>query len=151
MAAAVLNNFTVMENKVLDDTTFIGSVGPNCSTTDITPEPEPFVFNSSQIINSQMQSEFVERDADALTCILPDHDDWWPFMPSSTTSVPGATSTSVPGIPDATSTEQASSGGKKSQVPMALGLTFGILAALLLSFFVRRWYMEKTRYQRRLY
>jgi len=72
MAAAVLNNFTVIGNKMLEDTSFIGSVGPNCSTVDVTPPPQPYVFNATQIVNSNMQPEFVNQDADALTCILPD-------------------------------------------------------------------------------
>lgn len=73
MAAAVLTNWTVSGNTVDADTTFIGSVGPNCSTSDATPTPEPFVFNSTEITDSNFQPDFVDRDADSLTCILPDN------------------------------------------------------------------------------
>lgn len=73
MAAAVVSNWTVTGNTIDNDVSFIGSVGPNCSKTDATPEPAPFVFNSSQIFDSTMDEAFVNRDADSLTCILPDN------------------------------------------------------------------------------
>lgn len=132
MAAAVVSNWTVTGNTIDNDVSFIGSVGPNCSKTDATPEPAPFVFNSSQIFDSTMDEAFVNRDADSLTCILPDNDDYWPYVPPTST---GSTSS-----PSATS---SSNDGKGSAAPLAVGLTFGILGAAIFSYALRSWYMKR--------
>ena len=81
MAAAVIQNFTIIGNTIGEDVTFIGSVGPNCSTSDVTPTPEPLVFNSSQVIDSNLQPGFVDKDTDSLTCILPDNGGLGDFIP----------------------------------------------------------------------
>ncbi|KAG8976975.1 hypothetical protein FRB90_008953, partial [Tulasnella sp. 427] len=141
MAAATIQNFTVSGNTVDDDVTFIGSVGPNCSTTDATPAPEPFVYNSSQVLDSSMQQAFVDRDADSLTCILPDNDDYWPWIPT-TTSLP------MPSATGSTTTKTSSSsqqGSKSSSAPLAVGLLMGILGAAVFSYFVRAWYMKRRK------
>ncbi|KIO16558.1 hypothetical protein M407DRAFT_33788, partial [Tulasnella calospora MUT 4182] len=82
MAAGGVSNFTVSGNIIDADVSFIGSAGPNCSTTDV-PAPAPFVFNSSQVFDSSMQQAFVNCDANALLCILPDNDDLWPYVPAT--------------------------------------------------------------------
>lgn len=140
MAAATVSNFTVYGNTIDEDVSFIGSVGPNCSTTDATPEPAPFVFNSSQVFDSSMQQAFVDRDADALTCILPDNDDWWPYVPPTTTTAPSATPTG-----STKSSSPTEAGSKSSAAPLAVGLTVGILGAAVLSYGLRAWYMRRRQ------
>ncbi|KIO32779.1 hypothetical protein M407DRAFT_13820 [Tulasnella calospora MUT 4182] len=137
MAAAAVSNFTVSGNTIDEDVSFIGSVGPNCSTTDVTPEPAPFVFNSSQVFDSSMQQAFVDRDADALTCILPDNDDWWPYVPPTKID-PSTTPTGSSG-----SSSPSETGKKSSAAPLAVGLTIGIIGAAAFSYGLRAWYMRR--------
>ncbi|KAG8897636.1 hypothetical protein FRB99_008020 [Tulasnella sp. 403] len=151
MAAATVVNWTVSGNVVDPDVTFIGSVGPNCSRTDATPTPEPFVFNSSQVLQSNMQQNFVDRDADSLTCILPDNDDFWPFVPTTTTGGAGdPTSTSSPAasatdINSSSSPSATGDVGSSSPAPLAIGITFGVIFAALFSYGVRWWYMRNRQ------
>ena len=73
-----------------------------------------------------------------------------PAAVSSSLANPTSTATSIVGNPTI-SVEQGSSGSGSKTAPVVFGLIFGILAALVLSFFVRRWYMARSRTHRVLY
>jgi len=92
MAISSAQNFTVQGNKLFGNTSFIGSRGPNCSTTDTTPPSGPFIVQSSNVAASNLQSDFVNvQDASGLTCVVPpDGGNYWPYddngSPSNSTS-----------------------------------------------------------------
>ncbi|KAG8884037.1 hypothetical protein FRB97_005259, partial [Tulasnella sp. 331] len=82
MAAGDLRNWTVSGNVVKDDVTFLGGLGPNCTEGEIYPEPQAFVFNSTACTDCIMEQEFADKTTDSLTCLLPDEDSYWPWLPA---------------------------------------------------------------------
>jgi parallel beta-helix repeat protein len=145
-------NFTVEDNVLFGNTSFIGARGPNCTTSDIVPSPAPFVQDQNNVQQSTIQPDFQTiPDADALTCVLPpDGGDYWPYggnpsasQASPVSSASAATPTSSPG--------RASSGGVSSNgktVGLVVGLVLGLLFAAVVAWFVRKWainHAERTK------
>lgn len=180
MAAAMLANWTVNGNTADKDITYIGSVGPNCTSSDPTPPPEAFVYNTTMLTNCTMDQAFVERDTDSLTCILPTNGepvfhsiddprlnvvgpagDFWPYVPNvinGTWIVPTGSSTSSGGptgtgstTSTGTSPSTAGGSGKSSDVSLGVGITFGVLGAGLVAYAVRTVYMRSRRTHQILY
>lgn len=137
IAVTSATNFTVEGNVLFGNTTFIGSRGPNCSTTDITPSPNPFVVQQNNTQNSKLQGDFQAiPDGDGLTCILPpDGGDYWPFggNPNGTQSGNGH------GNGNSGSHSHGSgalSAGSKAGI--AIGVIFTLLALGLATYLIRR-------------
>jgi len=142
MAAAVVTNWTVTGNTVDSDTTFIGSVGPNCSKSDPTPQAMPFVYNTTSITDSVMNQSFFNWDADSLTCILPDDGDFWPYVPAMT--MVGPTATGAVYNPSATGSADASShSSSHSAAPLAVGIVLAVIGAGLIAYGVRWYFMNR--------
>jgi parallel beta-helix repeat protein len=137
IAASSARDFTIQDNTLVGNTTFIGSRGPNCSTTDITPSPGPFVIQQNNTQNMKVQGNFQTiPDGDGLTCILPpDGGDYWPFggNPSGGGGNSGSDGSSSP---NGGHSGGGLSGGAKAGI--ALGVIFGLLAIGLATFVVRR-------------
>ncbi|KIK53276.1 hypothetical protein GYMLUDRAFT_49452 [Collybiopsis luxurians FD-317 M1] len=131
-------NFTVENNVLFGNTSFIGSRGPNCSTSDTTPTPAPFVLDQSTVSKSTTQTNFtVIKDGNSLTCVQPpDGGDYWPFGGNPSTT--GTT----------TSAKLHSSAGSKAGI--AVGVIFGLLFVAISAFFIRRWALKRSE-ARRLY
>ncbi|KAG5729141.1 hypothetical protein E4T56_gene14007, partial [Termitomyces sp. T112] len=74
-------NFTIEENTLIGNTSFIGARGPNCSDSDSPPTPAPFIVDPNNSDQMNLQSNFQNiRDGDDLTCVLPPNGgDFWPF------------------------------------------------------------------------
>ena len=68
-------NLTVQNNYLSGTTSFVGSRGPNCTTSDPTPPSAGFIVAMANVTSSSIQSNFqYVTDADGLTCVLPpDH------------------------------------------------------------------------------
>ncbi|KAG9015555.1 hypothetical protein FRB94_000160 [Tulasnella sp. JGI-2019a] len=149
MAAAVLTNWTVYGNTIDQDVTYIGSLGPNCTKGETYPDPQPFVYNTTALTNCTMDQAFVNQDTDSLTCILPDSGDFWPWVPSVNTTTgtlpTGSGSSSTPG-----SSPSGSGSGKSSVVPLAVGITFGILGAIAIAAGVRWWALRQRALSRKV-
>ena len=81
MAITSAVNFTVENNTLIGNTTFIGARGPNCSTTEATPGPASFIIDQNTVRTSTIQAGFMNvSNGDGLTCILPpDGGDFWPY------------------------------------------------------------------------
>ena len=131
-------NFTVSGNTLVGNTSFIGSRGPNCSTTDTTPNPAPFVEDENNVQSSSILGNFQDiQDGNSLTCILPPSGgDYWPFggNPSPTPSSPNPTSSSTGTSPSGSS--QGLSGGAKGGI--AVGVVLGVVAIAVATYFIRK-------------
>jgi len=57
IAIASAQNFTVQGNTLFENTSFITSRGPDC-TTNITPRSASFIVDYSNVTNSTLQSDF---------------------------------------------------------------------------------------------
>ena len=140
MAMSSTTNFTVENNVLLGNTSFIGARGPNCTTGDPTPTPAAFVIDLGDVQKSTTQLDFTSvSDADGLTCVLPpDGGDYWPFGGN-----PGSGSSPV-SPPESSSTTTTSS--SHSSAGTTAGIVIGALAALLLlaviTWFVRKWALK---------
>ncbi|KDQ64203.1 hypothetical protein JAAARDRAFT_27830 [Jaapia argillacea MUCL 33604] len=139
MAMTSARNFTVEQNVLVGNTSFIGSRGPNCSSSDTTPNPAAFVIDWNTVTASTTQFDFQSvPDGNSLTCILPPQGgDYWPYggnpNPNSTTS-PVAP-------PEANKAESGSSSALK--IGLAVGIVVGVLAIAAAAWFIRRWALNR--------
>ena len=143
MSSAV--NFTVENNSLEGNTSFIGARGPNCSTTDTTPSPAPFVVQLDNIQASTVQTDFQNiTDGDGLTCILPpDGGDFWPFGGGPTTVAGTPSPTSSGGGAQATNGSSGGGGGGGglsggAKAGIAIAVIFGTLAIAVATWFIRK-------------
>ncbi|EIN10985.1 hypothetical protein PUNSTDRAFT_100908 [Punctularia strigosozonata HHB-11173 SS5] len=145
MAVSSANNFTVQDNVLTGNTSFIGSRGPNCSTTDSVPTPAAFVVQWNNTIATSLQSDFQSiQDADGLTCILPpDGGDYWPFGGNPSNSSSAGNPTSSGQSDPSTSSHGGSHAGRTAGI--VVGVIAGIVAALLATYSIRRWAVRRRR------
>ncbi|KAG6813030.1 hypothetical protein H0H92_014564 [Tricholoma furcatifolium] len=127
-------NFTIENNVLISNTSFIGAGGPNCSSTDSPPSPAAFIVDPNSIDQMTLQSDFQDiGDGDDLTCVLPPNGgDFWPFgsNPSNTT---------VPSISSGLS--------KGAKAGIAVGVILGVLAIGIAAWFIRNWAIKRARKQ----
>ncbi|KAI0698572.1 hypothetical protein BC835DRAFT_1333827 [Cytidiella melzeri] len=141
IAMSSARNFTVQDNVLVGNTTFIGARGENCSTTESTPGPASFIIDPNTVSSSDVQSNFMNvSNADGVTCILPpDGGDYWPFggNPNPAPGEPGAPSAeSSPGSEQAIGGSSGLSGGAKGGI--AVGVILGVLAIAIITWWIRR-------------
>ena len=136
IAMSSARNFTVEQNVLFGNTSFIGSRGPNCSNTDTTPTPAPFVIDLNTTTQSTTQLDFQQiTDGDGLTCILPpDGGDYWPFGGSPETSGNQANGSNSGG--------GGLSGGAKAGI--AIAVILGVAAIAAGCWYVRRWALQRA-------
>lgn len=133
-------NFTVESNVLFGNTSFIGSRGPNCSQTDVTPSPAPFVIDLTTVQLSTTQFEFQNiSDGNGLTCILPpDGGDYWPFGGNpEPTAQPTSSPSASPG-----SGKSGLSGGAKAGI--AVAVIFGVVGIAVGCWLIRRWAIKRS-------
>lgn len=141
MAITSARNFTVHDNVLVGNTTFIGARGPNCSTTEVTPGPASFIIDPSTVSDSNIQQGFMNvSNGDGLTCIQPPTGgDFWPFggNPNPAPGEPAA-----PGVtPDAAQAALGSGGGGLSggaKAGIAFAVIFGVLGIAFATWWIRR-------------
>ena len=152
IAMSSATNFTVQGNTLVGNTSFIGSRGPNCSSSDTTPTPAAFVLDST-VTSSNVQSDFQTiSDADSLTCIMPpDGGDYWPYggNPSSNdTSTSTGTPTPSASIISSPAAALGSSGLSGSgKAGVAIGVIFGFGVVVAATYFIRKWAVQRARRQ----
>ena len=147
MAISSAQNFTVQGNVLVGNTSFIGSRGPNCSTTDTTPDPAAFVQDQNTVQSSNIQSDVsIISDGDSLTCIMPpDGGDYWPYggNPSSSQPSPGSSATpSASGSPSSAGGGGLSGGAKAG---IAIGVILGVVVIGVLTHFIRKAALQRAR------
>ncbi|KAF7967988.1 hypothetical protein HWV62_32397 [Athelia sp. TMB] len=138
-------NFTIENNVLFGNTSFLGAVGPNCTVGgDATmPTPQAFVIDVNNTEQMTVQFDFTDiPDADGLTCVLPPiGGDYWPYGgnpgdSSDTTNSPKPTSSASAG----SSGKGGSSAGEKAAIALGVILALFILGAGLV--YIRK---RKTR------
>lgn len=136
IAISSATNFTVENNDLVGNTSFIGARGPNCTTGDPTPSPAAFVIDINNTAQSTTQSNFLDNtNGDALTCVLPPAGgDYWPFggNPSSPSS---------PTSPEPSTSSHSSTG---KIVGIVLGVILGILFVAFVAWYIRRWAVKRA-------
>jgi hypothetical protein len=147
MAITSARNFTVQNNVLFGNTTFIGSRGPNCTTYDTTPTPQPFVLDTNGTSELSVQADFdVIPDGSSLTCILPPNGgDYWPYQekgPSgnNTTSSGGGGGGSTP---SGSGNSDRLSGGAKAGI--AVGVILGVALIAVATYFIRKAALKKQQ------
>ncbi|KAG2129000.1 hypothetical protein DEU56DRAFT_861236 [Suillus clintonianus] len=137
IAISSATNFTIENNVLVGNTSFIGARGPNCSTGDPTPSPAPFVLDINNTLKSTTQSDFQDNtNGDALTCVLPpDGGDYWPF---------GGNPSSSPLSPPEPSPSTSSHSSTGTTVGIVLGVIAGILFVAFLAWYIRKWAIKRT-------
>jgi len=138
-----------MQNNVLfGNTSFIGSRGPNCTSFDTTPTPQPFVVDYNNTNGLILQSDFVQiPDGASLTCILPpEGGDYWPFggnpnANSSNTNNNNNNNNST--TPGGGSNPNHSDGGKTglssgAKAGIAIGVVLGVALILVATYLIRK-------------
>lgn len=144
MAVSSAANFTIENNVLFGNTSFLGAVGPNCTVGGdaVVPTPAAFVIDTNNTQQMTMQFDFEDiPDGDGLTCVLPPADgDFWPFggnpgSPSSTSS-PSPTSSGSPGSPG-----KGETAGEKAAIALGVILALVLLGAGL----SRLWYVRKRK------
>ncbi|KAI0375936.1 hypothetical protein BV20DRAFT_1048178 [Pilatotrama ljubarskyi] len=151
IAISSATNFTVQGNTLVGNTSFIGSNGPNCSTTDVTPSPAPFVQDQNTVQSSNIQSGFqLIPDGNSLTCIMPpEGGDYWPFGGNPSSSGSSPTSSGSPTSNSSPSSHGGLSGGAKAGI--AIGVILGVAALAIVTYFVRNWAVRRARASGRRY
>ncbi|KAG1735392.1 hypothetical protein EDB19DRAFT_1724199 [Suillus lakei] len=137
IAISSATNFTIENNVLVGNTSFIGARGPNCSTSDLTPSPAPFVIDINNTAKSTTQSDFVANtNGDGLTCVLPPPGgDYWPFGGN-----PSASPTSPPEPSPSTSSHSSTA----KTVGIVLGAIAGILFVALAAWYIRKWALKRA-------
>ncbi|KAF9462052.1 hypothetical protein BDZ94DRAFT_763346 [Collybia nuda] len=133
IAVTSARNFTIENNSLMGNTSFIGARGVNCSESDSVPPPAPFIVDPRTTETLSVQPNFESiSDGDSLTCVMPPNGgDYWPFgkNPSNTTGHPEGSS---------------DHGAKGSTAGIVVGVILGVLAVAVGAWFVRKWAMNRT-------
>jgi len=149
IAITSARNFTVENNALFGNTSFIGSRGPNCTTFDTTPIPQPFVVDRNNTDGLSLQPNFVQiPDGDSLTCILPpDGGDYWPYggNPSNSSTTPGGG-----GGGGSTNSNDNSGGGLSggAKAGIAIGVILGVALVAVATYLIRRAALKKQLEER---
>ncbi|KAK7470215.1 hypothetical protein VKT23_001651 [Stygiomarasmius scandens] len=131
IALTSATDFVVENNVLFDNTSFIGSRGPNCSSDDVTPTPSAFVIDLDTVSSSTTQTDFTSiADGNSLTCVLPpEGGDYWPYG--------GGTGEAGSG-----SGKPKNNAGKTAGI--VLGIILGVLFIAISSWLIRRWALKRA-------
>ena len=141
IAITSARNFTVQDNVLVGNTSFIGSRGPNCTSADATPSSDPFVIDESTVESSSIQLDFENvPNANTLTCVVPPSaGDLWPFG-GNPAAGPNSSVPSV-GVPE------PPVGANHSQTGLIIGLVVGLVGGVLLlalaAYYIRSWAIRR--------
>ncbi|KAG9310502.1 hypothetical protein JVU11DRAFT_9648 [Chiua virens] len=124
MAISSAKEFTVENNVLIGNTSFIGVQSPGCPAH--IPHPAPFVIDHNTVSKSTIQHGFTSiSNADHLICISPpDGGDLWPFG-----GIPDLSAPSV-SPPELAATSPIANSGHPSVAPRA-GMIIGAIAAVI--------------------
>jgi hypothetical protein len=146
MSSAV--NFTVENNILFGNTSFLGAIGPNCSTNETMPSPSAFIIDQNNVQSSTTQFDFQPiSDGDGLTCVMPPAGgDFWPFggNPGSSSQSPPA-SVPTPASPNSSSHSASLTAGQKAGI--AVGVIVGLFVVVA-TWFIRRHALQRSRSRR---
>ena len=128
-------NFTIENNSLFGNTSFIGINGPNCTAG--VPTPSAFIIDLNNTQSMTVQSDFqTVANADGLTCLLPPQGgNYWPFR-----------------VPVAPSGPGKSGGGvtKGQKAGISFGIILGALILVFVMWLIRRWAVRRSSRLRRM-
>ncbi|EIW76326.1 hypothetical protein CONPUDRAFT_139719 [Coniophora puteana RWD-64-598 SS2] len=143
IAMASATNFTVENNFLHTNYSFIGTKGPNCSTS-VAP-PTPFLFDLTNVNTSSVQGAFANNSASYLVCMVPPpvSDAIWPFGgdPTATDGTPP-----VP-PPEPNVARPAAHGIRESGGDIAgivVGTLGGVAVVAAAAYVIRRWAIRRA-------
>jgi len=139
IAISSATNFTVENNVLIGNTSFIGARGPNCTATEAIPTPAPFVIDPGNVQSSSIQSNFQSvGDADGLTCVFPpESGDYWPFGGNPAAS-------NKPPSPSHTSSSTTGGTSKGIRIGLPVGVVLLLVAVAILAWLIRRWALRRS-------
>ncbi|KAJ7098634.1 hypothetical protein B0H15DRAFT_1005152 [Mycena belliarum] len=137
IAMSTARNFTIKNNVLFGNSSFIGASGPNCSASDVVPNPAPFVYDKSAT-EVTLQPDFqLITDAESLTCVRPpEGGNYWPYGGNPGSAGPTGAS---PAFDSSSLIKTASS----STAAVVLGVIAGITALGVATWFIRKWLMRR--------
>jgi hypothetical protein len=146
MAITSAQNFTVQDNTLFGNTSFIGARGPNCSDSDTVPTPAAFILDTNTTGSLSLQTGFEGiRDGDSLTCVLPPNGgDFWPFGSDPSPSNPSGAPT-----PTNPPRHKAVSGGGVAGI--VIGCVLGLVSAAVVAWLIRRWMLKRRKARKAWY
>ncbi|KAF9006727.1 hypothetical protein BDQ17DRAFT_1239163 [Cyathus striatus] len=152
IAMTSASNFTVEDNVLFGNTSFIGARGPNCSDSDTVPTPGPFILDTNSTQDLTTQSDFqLISDGNSLTCVLPPNGgDFWPFgvNPSNSSSSGTSGGGSGGGGNGGSNNGNGGSGGQNGgsggrTAGIVVGVIVGVIAVAVGAWFLRKWAVKR--------
>ena len=143
MAVSSAYNFTIENNILFGNTSFIGANGPNCTAGEDIPPPSAFIVDTNNTQSMTVQSDFqAVEDGDGLTCVLPpDGGNYWPFGGNPDPNVPPV----GPSEPNASGKSEGGGGKTKGQkIGITLGVILGVLFVALVTWLIQRWAVRRS-------
>lgn len=140
-------NFTVQDNVLFGNTSFIGEPGVNCSSADVVPNSGPFLVDTNITQGLNIQSDFqVVQDGNSLTCVFPPSGaELWPFglNPSNSTNTTSSGGSSTSNTTGDAARDASGSSGKTAGI--AVGVVVGGLAAVVAAWLIRKRAINRAR------
>lgn len=104
MAISGIKDFTVANNTLFGNSSFIGAKGPNCTTNDIVPPAVDFVIDTTASVDSSISGVYKAHGITALLCVTPPRGggDVWPLGTWPNSSLPLNSTTASPTVGVAT-------------------------------------------------
>jgi len=102
MAISGIKDFTIANNTLFGNSSFIGAKGPNCTTNDVVPPAVDFVIDTTASVDSSISGVYKAHGITALLCVTPPRGggDVWPVgtWPNSSLPLNGTTSSPTVGV-----------------------------------------------------
>ncbi|KAG8219008.1 hypothetical protein J3R82DRAFT_4764 [Butyriboletus roseoflavus] len=142
IAMSSATNFSVENNVLTGNTSFIGVRGPNCSSNN-PPSPAAFVIDMNTTSKSATQFDFsADSSGNSLTCVVPPTGGaYWPFGGTPNSTGPPV---SPPEAGPTTSSSGSSTGSNGSIAGIVIGTIVAVLLLGAATWYVRKWAIKRS-------
>ncbi|KAK8858694.1 hypothetical protein IAR55_002923 [Kwoniella newhampshirensis] len=125
MGVSSAKNFVIQNNSFTGNTSFIGTYGPNCTTSTRTPHPpvallleQSSVSNMTLSVPSDSSYQFTNGTALGLTCFMPPQgQDEWPYGDGGVNSLVGGSNSTNGNTNSTASTSRGGASGTGGAAP----------------------------------
>lgn len=66
-----ISQFTIANNTIIGNSSFIGAKGPNCTASDVVPPAVDFVVDPTTILNATITGPFKAHGINTVLCVTP--------------------------------------------------------------------------------